>query len=751
MTALPRRWLFVLTILVGSFLLFQVQPMVARMVLPKLGGAPAVWNSAMLVYQALLLGGYAYAHWLGRFTVQRQAMIHVALFLVAALWLPIGIAQIAPPGPGQEALWVPLLLLASIGPVFLVVSAQAPLMQRWFAADPRAGDPYYLYAASNLGSFVGLISYPALVEPNLPLAAQSWGWTAGYALLVLLVAASAAARWHGRAAEAASDAVSIDEPRLTWRRLLHWLFIAAVPSGLMLSTTTHLTTDIVAMPLLWVLPLGLYLLSFVIAFSTMDRLTEIITFIAPAVLLAVGGLALLSTGGGSMLIALASLLMLFVIATALHGYLYHLRPATQHLTLFYLVMSAGGVLGGLFAALFAPLIFDWVYEHPLLTLAAAMLLPLPAIFPWDKWLKLGAPTVRMAVVLLVAIAAFASWRMVGGWSGRLDDDVAIWGFGIFAIGLLVISWRWAYVTILALLMVGVGGWNTVQESFTGDRVRSYFGVYTVTNYPGQKQRRLAHGTTLHGLQRTDPAHRREPTTYYGPKSGVGLTLAQAEALAGPDAAVGIVGLGAGTLACYRRPGQRWTIFEIDPVMVDIARDPEKFTFLSDCAGDTPIVIGDARLKIAEQPAARFDVLVIDAFSSDAIPLHLLTKEAIGIYQRALKPDGILLIHISNRFFGLEPVLAEEARARGWRAAIRLDPGPVEDGIGDLTASNWVALTTTPQRMRQLTGGLRPREKAGEDGAWVPLNARAGFERWTDDYASTLPVLMWSNLIGKQKE
>lgn len=452
-----------------------------------------------------------------------------------------------------------------------------------------------------------------------------------------------------------------------------------------------------------------------------------------------------------MLIALASLLMLFVIATALHGYLYHLRPATQHLTLFYLVMSAGGVLGGLFAALFAPLIFDWVYEHPLLTLAAAMLLPLPAIFPWDKWLKLGAPTVRMAVVLLVAIAAFASWRMVGGWSGRLDDDVAIWGFGIFAIGLLVISWRWAYVTILALLMVGVGGWNTVQESFTGDRVRSYFGVYTVTNYPGQKQRRLAHGTTLHGLQRTDPAHRREPTTYYGPKSGVGLTLAQAEALAGPDAAVGIVGLGAGTLACYRRPGQRWTIFEIDPVMVDIARDPEKFTFLSDCAGDTPIVIGDARLKIAEQPAARFDVLVIDAFSSDAIPLHLLTKEAIGIYQRALKPDGILLIHISNRFFGLEPVLAEEARARGWRAAIRLDPGPVEDGIGDLTASNWVALTTTPQRMRQLTGGLRPREKAGEDGAWVPLNARAGFERWTDDYASTLPVLMWSNLIGKQKE
>ncbi len=746
----PRRWLFVLTILVGSFLLFLVQPMVARMVLPKLGGAPAVWNSAMLVYQALLLGGYAYAHWLGRFTVRRQAAIHLALFLVAALWLPIGIAQIGAPGPGQEALWVPLLLLASIGPVFFVVSAQAPLMQRWFAADARAGDPYYLYAASNLGSFAGLISYPALVEPTLPLAAQSWGWTAGYALLVLLVAGVAAARWHGGAdTHAATDAPA--EPRPTLRRQLHWLLIAAVPSGLMLSTTTHLTTDIVAMPLLWVLPLGLYLLSFVIAFSTMERPTQIITLIAPVVLLGVGGLGLLSSGGGSMMVALASLAMLFVAATALHGYLYHLRPAPQHLTLFYLVMSAGGVLGGLFAALFAPLIFDWVYEHPLLILAAAMLLPLPALLPWDKWLKLAPRTARIVALAFVALAAFACWRMVGDWTGRLEGAVAGWGIAIFVIGMLVIGWRWAFVSVLALLMIGVGGWDTIQESFTGARVRSYFGVYTVTDYPADHQRRLAHGTTLHGLQRTDAAHRRDPTTYYGPQSGVGLTLDKAEDLAGPNASIGIVGLGAGTLACYRKPGQRWTIFEIDPVMVDIARDPAKFTFLTDCAGDTPIVIGDARLQIAQQPPARFDIIVIDAFSSDAIPLHLLTREAIGIYARALKPDGILLIHISNRFFGLEPVLAAEAKARGWSSAIRLDPGPVGDEYGDLTGSNWVALTATPQRMAQLTGGIRARTYASDDGVWVPLAAQPNFDRWTDDYASTLPVLIWKNIIGGRDE
>ncbi|MDK2760707.1 MAG: fused MFS/spermidine synthase [Sphingopyxis sp.] len=751
LSASPRRWLFVLTILVGSFLLFQVQPMVARMVLPKLGGAPAVWNSAMLVYQALLLGGYAYAHWLGRFAVRRQAIIHVALFLVAALWLPIGIAQITAPGPGQEALWVPLLLLASIGPVFFVVSAQAPLMQRWFAADTRAGDPYYLYAASNLGSFAGLISYPALVEPALPLAMQSWGWTAGYAVLVLLVAACGAARWTGAADAPEGGVATNDEPRPTWRRQLHWLLIAAVPSGLMLSTTTHLTTDIVAMPLLWVLPLGLYLLSFVIAFSTANRLTQVITLLAPVVLLAVGGLGLMSTGGTSMIIALASLAMLFVVATALHGYLYHLRPAPQHLTLFYLIMSAGGVVGGLFAALLAPLLFDWVYEHPLLILAAGLLLPLPALLPWDKWLNLDRRRAFLVVVLLVAVAILISQRMVSDWTGALDGSVATWGIVLFVIGILVIGWRWAYVGVLALLMFGLGGANTVNESFSGARVRSYFGVYTISDHPALNQRRLAHGTTLHGLQRTDAAHRRDPTTYYGRQSGVGLTLDKAEALAGPKASIGIVGLGAGTLACYRKPGQRWTIFEIDPVMIEIARDPEKFTFLSDCAGNSPIVVGDARLQIAKLPPAQFDVLVIDAFSSDAIPLHLLTKEAIGIYSRAMKPDGVLLIHISNRFFDLEPVLAAEGKARGWSTAIRMDPGPIGDELADLTGSNWVALTATPERMRQLTGGIRPRRDAAADGAWVPLEERAGFVRWTDDYASTLPVLIWKHIIGGRDE
>lgn len=747
MTATPRRWLFVLTILVGSFLLFQVQPMVARMVLPKLGGAPAVWNSAMLVYQALLLGGYAYAHWLGRFTIRRQAMIHVALFLAAALWLPLGIAQIAPPAPGQEALWVPLLLLASIGPVFFVVSAQAPLMQRWFAADNRAGDPYYLYAASNLGSFAGLISYPILVEPNLPLAEQSWGWTAGYALLMLLVMATAGARWRGPA-ETHEDANG-GEPRPTWRRQLHWLAIAAVPSGLMLSTTTHLTTDIVAMPMLWVLPLGLYLLSFVIAFSDMSAVKQLCATVAPAVLLIAGGQSLLSTGGGTMMVAFMSLFMLFIIATTLHGYLHYLRPAPQHLTLFYLIMSAGGVLGGAFAALVAPLVFNWVYEHPVLVIAAAALLPLPALFPWDKWLGIKRPA-PIAVALLI-LSAVASWKLATNWDGTFQGANGVWGLIMVAVGLLVLQWRWAFIPALVFLMLGIGGVDTLERGADGMRVRSYFGVYTVTDDGYHHQRRLAHGTTLHGLQMTGAKVELEPTTYYGRSSGVGLTLDKAQELAGPNASVGLVGLGAGTLSCYRRPGQHWTIFEIDPAMVQIARDPSRFTFISKCAPDAPIVVGDARLRIEQMPAAQFDILIIDAFSSDAIPLHLLTKEAIGIYARALKPDGILLVHISNRFFNLEPVLDAEAKARGWAAAIRLDPGPMNDPqFADLTGSNWVALAPTPERLKQLTGELQPRQHAADDGAWVALAGRKHFTRWTDDYASTLPVLLWGHLIGKTK-
>ncbi|OYX08315.1 MAG: hypothetical protein B7Z08_09960, partial [Sphingomonadales bacterium 32-68-7] len=355
----PRRALFVITILTGSFLLFMVQPMVARMALPLLGGAPNVWNSAMLVYQALLLGGYAYAHAIARLPFRTQAGVHLALLALAVATLPLALVELPPPARGWEVLWVPALFALTVGPVFLLVSAQAPLMQRWYGLSPAAGEPYALYAASNLGSFSGLLAYPLLLEPNMALGRQSALWTLGYVLLLALVALAAWSRWNA-ADQRLEGTDTAPVPRPARRTVLLWLGLSAVPSGLMLSTTSLLTTDVMAMPLLWVIPLGLYLLSFSLAFRDGSIWTEILTRYAPVVLLSCGSLAMVGGGQANPATAIAMVGLLFVLAVALHGRLFALRPPVQQLTLFYLVISAGGALGGVFTALVAPAVFDWI-------------------------------------------------------------------------------------------------------------------------------------------------------------------------------------------------------------------------------------------------------------------------------------------------------------------------------------------------------------------------------------------------------
>lgn len=733
-----NRPLFVATILTGSFLLFVVQPLVARMALPRLGGAPNVWNSAMLVYQALLLGGYAYAHLLSRWPVRRQASIHLALLAIAALTLPIHLADLAAPAPGAEALWVPLLFAVSIGPVFFLVSAQAPLMQRWYSAHPQAGEPWALYAASNLGSFAGLIAYPLLFEPLLPVRVQAWTWTAGYALLIALIAATAWTRWRS-AAEVAATSTPVDSAApgeaIGWRRILSWLALAAVPSGLMLSTTTHLTTDIFAMPLLWVIPLGLYLLSYVPAFADSRPLAETISRSTPIILLLAGGMAMSSRSSGSISLALASVVLLFVVAVTLHARLYDLRPEPSRLTLFYLTMSAGGALGGLFTALFAPLWFDWVWEHPLLILAAALLLPQRPLLRWMKLPGLSRDMIAFAVAALVLFAGFLAWLMLK--LDPLDDAlfVLLLALALAFCGVLVIGRRWAFVAILALTMLGRGGLDTIETSLSGARSRSYFGIYTVRDYPERNQRNLAHGTTLHGMQYTDPARRRQPTTYYGPTSGVGIAMARAPELFGPAARIGVVGLGTGTLACWHRPGQAWTFFEIDAAVLELSRQ-RRFTFLPDCAPDAKVRLGDARLELAKDAPRSYDVLAIDAFSSDAIPLHLLTAEALAVYKRALASDGYLLIHISNRYFELEPQLSASIARAGWKARVLTD---AVDRTSGLSASVWVAVARDEARLAQLTAGRRD---------WEPLLSDPSTQPWTDDHASILHAVRWENLIGK---
>lgn len=723
------RLRFIATICTGSFLLFLVQPMIARMALPRLGGAPTVWNSAMVVYQALLLGGYAYAHMLGRLRPRRQMQLHVALFALAALMLPIGLVAGNPSQQVSPVLWVPWLLTISIGPLFFMVAAQAPLMQRWYVLS-GGGDPYPLYAASNLGSFAGLIAYPLLVEPMLPAPDQSLLWSAGYILLLLLVLACG---WR-LPREGVAPVAAADTPAPSWRTVLWWIVLAAVPSGLMLSTTLHITTDIVAMPLLWVLPLGLYILSFSIAFSGSRTWANSIGAIAPLALLIGACTAFADSLPMPILIGAAVLLVLFVISVTLHSALYDARPDAAHLTAFYLAMSVGGVVGGIFCAIVAPLVFNWTYEYPLLLAATALLLKSEPLFAWAASLWEDSRRRTWITAGLLIVGLFAS--LIGG--GMLPpgpgSGVKVIAFLIIiAVAIMGMGNRMLYAGCAAFLMLCLGGWEKIALSHEGGTmIRSYFGVYAIRdNKDGTRV--LVHGTTVHGIQIRTPGMERVTTSYYAPKSGIGLALGAAPQLFGPTPRIGVVGLGAGTLACYARPGQRWRFYEIDPAIERIARNPRSFTFLSGCMPDADIAIGDARLVLAGEPQGQANLLAIDAFSSDSVPMHLLTREAFALYGRYLKPDGLLLVHISNRYMDLKPIVAAAAHDGGWATAARLYTPDPKDARYHYTMSAWIALSRDPQRLKRLT------TLTGAQ-LWEPLTPRPGISAWTDDYGSILPIL-----------
>jgi len=720
--------LFLTTIVVGSFLLFLTQPMVARMALPRIGGAPAVWNSAMLVYQLLLLAGYAYAHYLARVRPRYQVGIHVVLLGLAALWLPLSLIQIVPPADSEPAFWVPYFLIASIGPLFFIVSAQAPLMQRWYALETSRGDPYPLYAASNLGSFAGLISYPLLVEPLMTIEQQSYLWTGIYAALFLLVV-GCAVTVPGHAVEKLPEEAA---PKPTMGQVLHWIVLAAVPSGLMLSTTTHLTTDIVAIPLLWVLPLGLYLLSFVVAFAAGRKVADFITLIAPVIILIAGGLAFTNGTRDPFFSATLGLLLLFVAAVALHTQMFRLRPAVGHLTRFYLAMSFGGMLGGLFCAIVAPLVFDWAYEHPLLIVVAALLVPQIVLVPWPRRF---VTLLTFVLPVLALLLSFYVERFATGWVST---------GGIIVISLLVLACMgrpMAFAMSLAALMLSYGGWTILQQSTTDIRTRSYFGIYQVNTLVNDEGRpvemNLTHGTTLHGVQNMLPGTETVPTSYYARRSGIGEVLANAPQLFGPAARVGVVGLGTGTLSCYKQPGQTWHIFEIDPAMVEIARN--RFSFLKNCAPDAQIVVGDARLRLAEQAPDSIDVLAVDAFSSDAVPMHLLTREALAVYGKAVQRDGIVLFHVSNRYLDLKPVIADLAASGGWHTALMDYLPTAEEKVMNATNSVWIALSRNPAMIQRLVAA------SSEGAQWLRLEQREGFSGWSDDYASIIPILKLPSL------
>ena len=730
--------LYGLTIFVSAMLLFVVQPMFGRLALPLLGGAPAVWNTALVFYQAVLLAGYGYAHLLtSRLSVRRQVVVHVGVLALALLVLPIAIPQgWVPPRSANPMLWLLGMMTLSVGLPFFAVSASSPLLQTWFSRTNHraAADPYFLYAASNLGSMLALLSYPLLLEPNIVLQSQTRLWAWGFGGLLVLMIGCGVVMWRGAPTPVRMPNTTPSPPAapLANSRRGRWIVLSAVPSSLLVSVTTFLSTDLAAIPLLWIIPLAIYLLTFILVFASKPPIPQwlLVRALPILVLPLVVTIALQATDPLALLLPL-HLVVFFVVTMVAHGELARDRPTPQHLTEFYLWMSFGGVLGGIFNALLAPLLFNSVAEYPITLVLACVVAPqlgaIPSMFKARRWDVL----LPLAVALLVGggIALTA-------WLGYANTPPGIaLTFGLPTLLCFSLSRRPLRfgLGVAALLLASVWTTTALDQTTQGRMLyanRSFFGVNRVAYNAESDQHLLFHGSTLHGIQNGQPSLRDTPLSYYYPTGPIGQIFAATQRLPDLDS-VAVVGLGAGSLACYRTPNQTWTFYEIDPVVVQIAQNPQYFTFLRDCTPQAAIELGDARLALHSAAANSYDVLVLDAYSSDAIPVHLITREALQLYLAKLSADGILTFHISNRHLDLEPVLADLARDAGL-AALTLADDDVSDAEAQAgkQSSQWVVMARTPAALERLALNNR----------WVALRSEPNTAVWTDDYSSIVQTL-----------
>jgi hypothetical protein len=719
-------WLYCAAIFLGSCLLFLVQPQCAKMLLPLLGGTPAVWNTCMVFFQTGLLLGYAYAHWLPRWLgVTRHAVLHVLLLIAAYFTLPIGLPDEVGEG-WHPVLWLLASLALGVGPCFVLLAAGAPLLQRWFVCkhhdDPR--DPYFLYAASNLGSFLALGLFPFVLEPSFTITQQNEIWRFGFLAAIALTACCVPLH-----APRAVVRAALAEAPPAWRQRGRWIVLALIPSSLLLSVTTHLTTDIAAIPLLWLIPLGLYLLSFTLVFAQRQMIPHrVLLRWLPLVAIVLSFVILSEATEPLAVVICIHLLGFFWLAMACHGTLARTRPSAVHLTDFYLCLAVGGMLGGILNGLVAPLLFSGLAEYPLMIVAACFFAmndayrPTRADFLW-------AAAIGLAAAGLVVI-------LQSGLFGTLVESGAPSVAAMFAVPFLLCYIAQDRPARFALSLGAVFFASTLYHGVHGAsayRDRSYFGIHRVTEKDGMH--RLVHGNTVHGQQSLDPRLRGEPSTYYSKAGPIGDIF---RAYRGDPRLqkVGIVGLGAGTIASYSQAGDDWTYFEIDPSVRRIAEDPKLFTYLLDARGTIHVELGDARLRLKKSPV-KFGLLIVDAFGSDAIPVHLLTREAVQIYVDHLEPSGLLAFHISNRYVDLEPVLANLGASAqpplvGY---IRQHGALAKDDIAKgAMASDWILFA-------RKTEDLEPVLRA-VPGLWRLAKTRAEIKIWTDDYSNLFQVFRW---------
>lgn len=733
--ALP---VFSLTLGLSAFLLFVVQPMFAKMALPLLGGAPNVWNTAMVFFQAMLLLGYLYAHLLTRHLGPRaQVGVHLLVLALAALALPILPAEgWAEPPDGAQALWLIGLFAVSLGLPFFAVAANAPLMQHWFAQSRSrySSDPYFLYAASNVGSVGALLCYPLLVEPFFALRAQSGLWSAGFIALVATIAACGAFVLAARADEGVAAPARAAEPAqaIGWRVKLRWLLLSFVPSSLLLGVTTYATTDVTAAPLLWVVPLALYLLTFVLAFARRERIGHQWLLKRQPLVIAAAALLLTQAQSAWVVALAAQLLAFFVTALICHGELARLRPAASELTRFYLFVSLGGVLGGAFTALAAPFLFDSAVEYPLMLVAACLLRP-GLGGPRQALLKDVLMPLALALPLAVAVLGLKI-TMADLPPLALAPALALPCALVLASEGRPLRLSLASGVLFALLTGGAASGTLVHAK------RNFFGVTRVFDSSDGALRRLAHGTTVHGVQLKDPARRLVAAGYYSADGPFGQAFAALRARPGGLRSVAVVGLGAGALACLGRADERWAFYEIDPDMARLARDRRYFTFLAECPPRPEIVIGDARLTLRKAAPRTIDFLILDAFTSDSVPAHLLTREAVALYRRLLTPDGVMLFHVSNRHLDLASVVAAVARDAGLSAAVqRFRPARERIMRGEAFNSD-VVLVAREDVLAGLVGG---------NPAWQSAVPHPLVHAWRDDYSNVVAALL-ARMLSKDK-
>lgn len=727
------RILFTVTIFLSSALLFLVQPMAARIILPAFGGTASVWTTAELFFQAVLLLGYGYAHLANRRLGPRKvSRLHLPLMLVAAVTLPFA-TQVTSGAIGEGSPVVRLLaqLAVMVGLAFFAISAGAPMIQAWFAdtRDPHAHDPYFLYSASNLGSMVALLAYPLFFEPHFTLGEQARIWAIGFGVLIALMATCAVvlmrapkpvATTAAAQAEPDKEAATVDAP-ITARQRGGWIALSAIPSSLLLGVTAYVTTNITPIPLLWVVPLAIYLLTFILAFAKrplvgsrpLGRLTPLL--VTPLML------AIVMEAFVPFLVV-GHLVTFFVAAWMCHSKLSESRPKAAHLTEFYFWISVGGVLGGAFNALLAPTVFNTLFEYPLALIAACFVLP-----PYRPGTRVnGWDRIYPVLVAAGTAAIYFGTQAAHMPPSNLRTGITVGIPAILCFLAVDRPFRYGF-SLLGMLLVA-NGLGVASDGTVVHSERSFFGVHRVMfRGEGGRFHELTHGNTVHGIQ--DWKHPETPLTYYHPTGPIGEVFKK---YTGPNLKrdVALVGLGVGSLAAYGQPGQNLTYYEIDPVVRKLAEDPRYFTFLRDSKANVKIVMGDARLKLAEAPDRSFDLIVLDAFSSDAIPVHLLTKEAAEMYLRKLKPGGFLAYHISNRYLSLDQVIGALARDLKLVSYGGLDGATEPEKAAGKKDSSWAILARDKKDLEPLKRSL----------TWSQAGDFAIDRAWTDDFSNVLSVL-----------